>query len=347
MKNKLFFRILLVVCCLAMVFSMAGCFNSEAEEEEKEGAQQAHEVIVTDITNGRIVVANLDLPDPFATENLIWEWVPTEDLGWEDLTQERLAKSLSGVKYRWSEYHQTNVVLFCTSRGAAGIVEYPSGKCLWKTKVTGISPHSIEMMPNGDIAVTTSGSGNWEEGRIHYYQLGTDGTYTMTYECALNGGHGLLWDPDNEVLWALGFPTLEAYSPVEGSDGKIVLHRVADWGDEVPDSTGHDLMPVYGDRDLLWITDNVSILQYSKSQGKLLKEFPNSKKLKVMPTVKGVTNFPDGVVTFVSYGDATGTEDPHIVRVFWPKEDGTYELAKVENANFGFNKIRVFTTDYV
>ena len=341
--KKIVSVVLLFTFCLALMLGTTGCSN---EPDEKK--LTSHEVIVTDITNGRIVVANLDLDDPFAAENLIWEWYPTEALGWGDVTQERLAASISGVKYRWSEFHKTEVVLFCTSRGVAGIIEYPSGKCLWKTKVAGISPHSIEMLPNGDIAVTTSGSGNWEEGRIHYYQIDAEGNYTMTYECTLNGGHGLLWDPDNEVLWALGFPALEAYSPVKDSDGKVTLYRLENWGCEVPDATGHDLMPVYGNKDLLWFTDNVSILQYSKSQGKMLKEFDNSQKLKMMPTVKGVTNFADGVVAFVSYGDISGGDsDPHIVRVFWPQEDGTYKLAKVENANFGFNKIRVFTTDYV
>ena len=341
--KKMIYRILAAVCCLAVVFSFAGG-GEKGEEGEK---LASHEVIVTDIANGRIVVANLDLDDPFATENLIWEFIPTEDLGWGDVTQERLSRSISGVKYRWSEHFNSNVVLFCTSRGAAGVIEYPSGKCLWKTTVTGISPHSIEMMPNGDIAVTTSGSGNWEEGKIHYYQLGTDGTYTMTCEVPLNGGHGLLWDPDNEVLWAVGFPTLEAYAIQEGSDGKAALYKVEGWGCDVPDGTGHDLMCDYSNPDILWFTDNVSILQYSKSQGKELKEFENSKKLRMMPTVKGVASFSDGTIVFVSYGDASGTEDPSVVRVFWPQEDGTYELAKVENAAFGFNKVRVFTTDYV
>ena len=342
--KKLISKILLIAFCLALVFSVAGC----AQKPEENKLLDSHQVIVTDIKNGRIVVADLDLDDPFAAENLIWEWYPTEALGWEEVTQERLTEALSGVKYRWSEFYQTNVVLFCTSRGVAGIIEYPSGKCLWKTMVTGISPHSIEMLPNGDIAVTTSGGGNWKEGKIHYYQLAKDGTYTMVNECVLEGGHGLVWDPDNEVLWALGFPTLEAYSPKKDSDGKTVLYRVENWGDEVPDATGHDLMPVYGNRDLLWFTDDVSILQYSKSQNKVLKEFDNSKKMKVMPTVKGVSNFTDGVVVFVSYGDVSGgNPHPAIMRVFWPKEDGTYELTKIENAEFGFNKVRVFTTDYV
>ena len=340
--KKMIYRVLVVLCCLALVCSFAGCGDKNGKEKV------AHEVIVTDIGNGRIVVANLDLEDPFAKENLIWEFIPTEELGWGTETQERLAMSVSDVRYRWSENFQSNVVLFCTSRGTAAVVEYPSGKCLWMTKVPGVSPHAIEMMPNGDIAVTTSGSGNWEEGKIHYYQLGADGTYSMACEVPLNGGHGLLWDPDNEVLWALGFPVMEAYSIQVDGSGKSTLLKVEDWGCDVPDGSGHDLMPVYGNSDLLWFTDNVSILQYSKSQNKVLKEFENSKKLRMMPTVKGVANFTDGVVAFVSYGDVTGSEsDPHIMRVFWPQEDGTYELAKVENADVGFNKVRVFTTDYV
>ena len=71
--KKMIYRILAAVCCLAMLVSFAGC--GEAKENE---TVTAHEVIVTDIANGRIVVANLDLEDPFAKENLIWEFVPTE-----------------------------------------------------------------------------------------------------------------------------------------------------------------------------------------------------------------------------------------------------------------------------
>ena len=160
MKNKLLTKILLVVYCLALALTFAGC------GDEPEEVKVSHQVIVTDIENGRIVVADLDLEDPFAKQNLIWDWYPTNALGW-NVTQERLAAAISGVKYRWSEFYKTNVVLFCTSRGDVGMIEYPSGKCLWEAKVPGISPHSIELMPNGDIAVATSGSGDWTQGKLH------------------------------------------------------------------------------------------------------------------------------------------------------------------------------------
>lgn len=346
MKNKLFLRIVLALCCVACILPFAGCTKEEPTPTEPFALLDKHEVIISDIGTGRIVVANLDNEDPFAEENLIWEWAPTEEQGWDFITPETMIDRLSAVKYRWSEHFKTNVVLFAGAGGVAGMIEYPSGKCLWKERV-GQSPHSIELLPNGDIVVASSGGGDWAEGRLYYYQLQADGTYRATTEHMLNGAHGLLWDPDNEVLWALGFPELVAYNMTKTSDGKASLIKLKDWGCMIPDGSGHDLMPDYCDRDIMWLTDNVSILKFSKSENKILEEYPNSKKLERMPAVKGVTNFTDGVVVFVSYGDATGNGHPHIVRGYWPKEDGTFELVKLTDDDYGFNKIRVFTTDYL
>jgi len=346
MKNKLFLRLLLALCVCALMISFAGCTEKEPQETPKVQLLDSHEVIITDIGTGRIVVTDLDKEDPFAEENLIWEWIPSAEQGWDYITQASLVDSLSGLKYRWSEHFKTNVVLFTSARGAAGMIEYPSGKCLWKAKV-GQSPHSIEMMPNGDIVVASSGGGDWEEGRLFYYDLKNDGTYEATTEHYLNGAHGVLWDTDNNVLWALGFPELVAYMPGETSGGQATLYLVDGWGAKVPDGSGHDLMPDFGNRDIMWITDNVSIYQFSKYQNKVLKEFPNAKKMMQMPAVKGVTSFTDGVVAFVSYGDKDGADHPATVRAFWPKEDGTFELVKYVDDGSGWNKIRVFTTDYL
>lgn len=346
MKNKLFLRLLLAVCCFALMISFTACTQEDQGSDNKVQLLDSHEVIITDIGTGRIVVTDLDKEDPFAKENLIWEWIPSEEQGWDYITQESLVDSLAAVKYRWSEHFQTNVVLFANARGTAGMIEYPSGKCLWKEHVSQ-SPHSIEMMPNGDIVVASSGGGDWEEGRLYYFELADDGTYKATTQHYLNGAHGVLWDTDNNVLWGLGFPELVAYMVGTNSQGQATLYLVDGWGTTVPDGTGHDLMPDYSNRDIMWVTDNVSIYQFSKYQNKILEEFPNSKKLTKMPTVKGVTSFSDGVVAFVSYGDASGSGHPASLRVFWPKEDGTFELKKYTDDASGWNKIRVFSTDYV
>lgn len=345
MKHKLFLRIMLALCCFACILSFTACAEEEKTPTEPFELLDKHEVIISDIGTGRIVVADLDKEDPFAEENLIWEWAPTQEQGWDFITPETMIDRLAAVKYRWSEHFNTNVVLFAGAGGVAGMIEYPSGKCLWKVRV-GQSPHSVELLPNGDIVVASSGGGNWDEGRLYYYELKSDGTYQATTEHMLNGAHGVLWDPDNEVLWALGFPELVAYNLTETNDGKASLIKLQDWGCYVPDGSGHDLMPDYSDPDILWLTDNVSIMKFSKSENKILKEYPNYKKLNSMPTVKGVTSFTDGVVVFVSYGDATGNGHPHTIRGYWPKEDGTFEMVKFTDEEYGFNKIRVFTTDY-
>lgn len=345
MKTQLLCRILLLVCGFALVLSCAACVQEEPGTSPQVQLLDEHQVIITDIGTGRIIVTDLDAQNPLSQENLIWEWTPGEELGWNETTRESLIDSLSAVKYRWSAYYQTNVVLFANARGTAGMIEYPSGKCLWEAKM-GNSPHSIELLPNGDIVVASSGGGAWEEGRLYYYRQQEDGTYAAPTQRMLNGAHGVLWDPDNQVLWALGFEELVAYCPGADSAGDTILYLVEGWGADVPNGTGHDLMPDYSNRDILWLTDDVSVVQFSKYKNEIVTEFANAEKFTKMPTVKGVTSFSDGVVAFVSYGDVVGSGHPAVIRSYWPNQDGTFELVKYTDSASGWNKIRVFTSDY-
>ena len=283
----------------------------------------SHSVIVTDIKNGRIIVTDLDKAEPFAAKNLIWEWIPSKAQGWSYITQSTLKDAISGVKYRWSEYFQTNVVLFTCARGTAGMIEYPSGKCLWKAKV-GNSPHSIELLPNGDIVVAASGGGEWDAGRLTYFEL-TGGSYVATTEHMLYSAHGVTWDPENEVLWASGFRVVEAYRLTTDAQGRATLSKVAGKGAAIADGSGHDLMQDYADSDILWVTTNRSVLQFSKSRNAFLGEFPNSAALRNVTGVKGIGGFSDGVTAFASYGDGVGGDHPAVLRIVYPREDGSFE----------------------
>ena len=306
---------------------------------------EEYQVILTDIANGRIVVTDLNAADPLAEKNLIWQWSPTTAQGWGNITTASLAGALSEAKVRWSAQYNTNVVLFCSSRGYAGMIEYPSGKCLWKTEV-GQSPHSIELLPNGDIVVASSGGGTWENGRLYYYDL-KDGAYTYNGEYELNGAHGLSWDPDNQLLWALGFPKLVAYTLGTDSDGKGTLKLAEGKGCNVPNGTGHDLVVDYRNSDILWLTDSKGVYQFSKSQNKLLTEYPHSATLKSVPAVKGMGIFSDSVLFCVSYTGIADGNHPSVVRMYRPERDGTITLKQYENTAFGFNKVRVFCADYL
>ena len=183
-----------------------------------------HPVILTDIGNGRILVVDLDKKEPLTKENVLWEWIPTKELGWNLSTQKLLKDALAEVKFRWSAHFQTNVVLFTSSRGPVGMIEYPSGKCLWEAMV-GVSPHAIELLPNGDLIVAASGGGEGEKGRVHYLELLPDGTYVPTTESVLYGAHGIVWDPETQIVWANGSMEIVAYKRITGEDGRRGLER--------------------------------------------------------------------------------------------------------------------------
>jgi len=304
-----------------------------------------HAVIVTDIGNGRIVVADIDRIEPLAKENLIWEWIPKAEQGWQYTTQTFLKDALSGVKYRFSAYHKTHVVLFTGSRGSVGMIEYPSGKCLWEAMV-GVSPHSIELLPNGDIIVASSGGGVGEKGRLHYLAHCGDGTYTPTMELPLYGAHGLVWDPAQQILWANGSMELVAYQLITDGEGRRGLAQIPGKGTTLPNIYGHDLTQALDDADILWLTTSPCVYQFRKSDNTLLAEFPNSETIHPLLRAKGLQSFPDGVIVWVAYGHHTAIEHPAFFTSMQPDEDGSCKLAEYIDEASGWNKIRVFTDQH-
>jgi hypothetical protein len=305
----------------------------------------AHPVILTDIGNGRILVVDLDKTEPLAKENVLWEWIPTKDLGWNLSTQKFLKDALAEVKFRWSAHFQTNVVLFTSSRGSVGMIEYPSGKCLWEAMV-GVSPHAIELLPNGDLIVAASGGGEGEKGRVHYLELLPDGTYVPTTESVLYGAHGIVWDPETQIVWANGSMEIVAYKRITGEDGRSGLERMPDKGVTLPNIYGHDLIQDLTDPDALWITTSPDVYQFSKSRNVLTAEFTNSDVIHPLLRAKGICNFPDGVVVWVAYGHHTSSEHPAVFSALWPEENGAYRIEDYVDAASGWNKVRVPSTDY-
>ena len=62
----------------------------------------------------------------------------------------------AGLKYR-EDTVLGNVLLVAGTR--TEIYSYPTGKRLWYTKTPGANPHSIEMLPSGNIVVASSSDG--------------------------------------------------------------------------------------------------------------------------------------------------------------------------------------------
>lgn len=306
------------------------------------GAQEAkeHLMAMTDMRGG-IRVVNLDVEDPTSDEAIVWEWKPDAEDGWK-LAPDRLALSIDDVKLRWSEYYKKEVVIMTASKDWAGIADYETGKCLWEAEVP-YSPHAIEMLPNGDVVIAGSGGEDYMmQGCVMYYNITAGESCTQTDLQKLSSAHGLVWDPEEEVVWAVGWEHLVAY---KASDGQLAL--VEGKGCKLLRNNGHDLSADYYDSDQLLITTGSKVYKFSKANNELLIDYNFSDVLRNTANVKGITSFTDGTV---AYCVATGVQATYDTDTFYvirlQEQDRTGIQSKYTMKNFSMYKLRNFTADY-
>ncbi len=224
-----------------------------------------------------------------------WSWKPTTALGYTDLAT---FNSPTDAKIRYNKTEKKYVVAVCSSRGFMGVVDFATGKKLWQVSLSDSSnPHAIEYLPNGNVAVAAS-IGNWL--RIYTASQGS-GSAKYT-EVTLDGAHGVLWDPDRKVLWGLGAEVITAYT-IGGTAAAPTLTEVTKYRASVPASNGHDLSPVYGNKDRLWVSSN-SVYQYDIPSKQFLLTYEYGNAIS-RAGVKGISNFPDSHTTIHVFANNT------------------------------------------
>ena len=132
-------------------------------------------------------------------------------------------------------------LLVSSSGGGCALLEMPSGKALWWARVA--NAHSIEELPGGLIAVaaSTGKTGN----KVVLFDSKVP--EKVVAELPLHSGHGLVWDEERKVLWALGFAELLACEVKETAIEVQSRHPL-------PDEDGHDLRAVPGSAELVLST---------------------------------------------------------------------------------------------
>lgn len=238
---------------------------------------------------------------------------------------------------RLREYEGREVVMAAYGGSSAKMISFDDKKeILWHTDSTASNPHACELLPNGVIAVAASTGGE-----IRFFDAKGDGrTYASV---ALEDAHGLLWDPSNGVLWAIGTNVLTAYE-VNISGGAISVSERTDLKNTIPTDSAHDLQPVYGDSDRMWITTSSAVYVYSKSERTFLTEFPGSGKVSGK-NVKGIGNFDDGSIVLIrpdgGFKSWTGAS-----LSFFPLRGDDYSSLTVRSGDSGFYKVRVWNKNY-
>ncbi|MFG2874535.1 DUF6528 family protein [Streptomyces sp. NPDC048337] len=157
--------------------------------------------------------------------------------------------------------------------GLVAVVPYPALSGARFTINVGVNSvtnlHGVELLPDGNVAVALAKTG---QVKVYTKAQGAIGNAPSAYATAadsatLEDAHSLLYDPDTASLWAIGKTELVRY-PYTSGTGKL----------GTPDSFplplnangfspafGHDIEPVYGNPDRMWVSSNAGIVQFSKS----------------------------------------------------------------------------------
>jgi Family of unknown function (DUF6528) len=205
---------------------------------------------------------------------VVWSWRPAESgidpMGFGLPTEIKLRTVPAWGEGLW--------MAISDSYGFMGVVSYPGKVKKWSVNAGKLSNvHGIEILPSGNVAVAAS-TGGWV--RVYTASQGaTSSTYT---QFDMPDAHNVLWDPQRQVLWAVGGKQLVQLK-VEGTDEAPILRLIATT--PLPTNGGHDLSPFYGDLDLLYVTTAKQVYLFHKSGNTftLLQDTPNIKSINRQP----------------------------------------------------------------
>jgi len=287
---------------LLAVLLLSGTASTASAVEPQ--AEAGRLVALTDQQSEKGVDARIRLMDPaVANWNTAaaqkWSWSPTSANGFSGLTS--YWGLPSDVKLRMDR-SGAYVAVVADSRGLAGLISYPGGQRIWATNVGAANnPHSVELLPDGNVAVAASSGGFV---RIYTASQGSASTKSVSYP--LPDAHGVQWDPARQVLWVLGGNRLAALTIGGGaaaptiSESKVVT---------LPTGGGHDLTPVLENHDLLWISTGSKVYQFSKSAAAIVRtedvgaiksvnSMPNAQQVRTTPKAGCMTTWCTDTVNF-------------------------------------------------
>ncbi|MEU4212339.1 DUF6528 family protein [Streptomyces sp. NPDC026206] len=212
---------------------------------------------------------------------VLWSWSADGRRSLEDLRTDTSWTNPSEVKSR--ELDGRRYLLVTASGGLAAVVGYPDGAVYWAADTGTGNAHSIDLLPDGNVAVAASTGGY-----VRLYAASTGSRATGHAQVPLAGAHGVHWDPRTRLLWALGSGQLVALRVGGAPEDPAlsVVRRVT-----LPTRGGHDLAPVLGTPGRLWVTTASAVYQYATSQGAFVA-YPLQERISV-PGVKSVGDDPD------------------------------------------------------
>lgn len=294
-------------------------------------------VVLCDQKNAAAVVIDLNAADPTSDDAVIWTWSPNKNTN--GFSAKNFGNRIDEAKLAYSSLLQKYVVCMTSSSGFIGIAEYPSGNKIWETDASGYGPHSIQYLPNGLVACALSGNGDNEKSEIRIYALKDDGTPSEKYtSVSLTGAHGVLWDNELGILWALGSKEIVAYE-IGGTVKNPTIERIDGLGTSIK-SGGHDISAIPGDPDKFLIGAN-TVYVYDKYENKVYTDF-EGKDIIASSAVKCIAGHTDGSILRTVATNVYASHCTDTFAVYKKNASGAYEKTEYTFSNRAFYKARPF-----
>lgn len=263
--------------------------NENASEKAGEALLNAGSklIIAADQKNERLVMIDLNHDN-----RETWEWKAAEDkevlpqhLRWFINLDE--AKPVFDGKY----------LMTTASGGGVALIHIASRKTAWYGYAGG-NTHSAEVLPDGNI-VTASTAGN----ALTLFVTDPKDTTNKTVKYDFPDVHNCVWDKKRELLWAAGKNRIRAYKyNNDRQNPALTLFKTVN----MPQGNAHDLFPVYGSTDELWLSNSSHIYRYNITTNKFIESKTSAGA--IIPTVKSINNGPEGYVAFIDQANGLGGE---------------------------------------
>ena len=241
--------------------------------------------VLAEQTDTAVVILNAE------TNVEVWKWTPaTAGLPKE---QREWFVNPSEVK----PVYNGRYVLMTASGGAVALIRISDSKLMFYAKCGDFpNPHSAEILPDGNIVTAESRYGD--------ICLFVTDTVKVLGEpirvTSLGNAHNAVWDREHECLFMTG------NDPDVTGPNRTAIFRFHYNGDrENPaltgmkkiytfenESGGHDLFPVYGEDDMLWLSAASAVYRIDVSD----PDAPVCEKAYNVSNIKSVSNGPDGVI---------------------------------------------------
>ncbi len=327
----------------ATVVPTSTVFTAPTAPSRAEWSETRQLLLLTDQKNRRLVM--LDSADTDWTDagSVVWEWKPTQENGFLGFASSYWLPS--EAKLRYSEQYHTYVILTCASGGTCAMLEYPSGKKLWATtKESGNNPHSMELLPNGNIAVASSG------GTVRIYAASQPGDAGQRFaEVELDSAHGVEWDAGTQRLIAVYYHGVRAYTI--GTASQPVLTEDTAMRADHEWLCGHDLISIPGKAGQYWITGSGGLWTYHAVTHRLETADPELSNVNGDYNIKSVDVLPDGTMirAMPRQGDENRPDleqyqSGAVVFTYWSAEKKSYvSTMRALPSGMAIYKVRSFT----